>query len=148
MSSTTSKRKARPAVPRGKKASNASGTASKKRVSITRKQNDEGDVTFERGSGNVFADLGLENADELLVKADLAYAINRAIESRKWTQVQASERAGLTQPQVSKIARMRLDGFSQERLQAVLRRLGVDVEIVLRVRERGGIGTLKVMAYA
>jgi predicted XRE-type DNA-binding protein len=82
------------------------------------------------------------------VKADLAHAINRTIESHGWTQVQASERAGLTQPQVSKIARMRLDDFSQERLQAALRQLGVDVEIVLHVRENGGIGTLKVLAYA
>jgi predicted XRE-type DNA-binding protein len=113
-----------------------------------RQRSDDGDVAFERSSGNVFADLGLENADELLVKADLAHAINRTIESHGWTQVQASERAGLTQPQVSKIARMRLDDFSQERLQAALRRLGIDVEIVLHVRESGGIGTLKVLAYA
>ena len=88
-----------------------------------------------QSSGNIFADLGLENADELLVKADLAHAINTEIKSLK-----------LTQPQVSQIGRMKLEAFSQERLQTVLRNLGVDVQIKLHVREDGGIGTLKVYA--
>jgi predicted XRE-type DNA-binding protein len=104
--------------------------------------NDE--VTFERGSGNVFADLGLENADELLVRADLAHAINAGIRTHGWTQVEAAERTGLTQPEVSRIGRMKTDGFSQERLQTVLRRLGMDVEITIQRRENGGIGTLRV----
>ena len=99
-----------------------------------------------QSSGNVFADLGLENADELLVKADLAHAINTEIKNLKLTQADAGARAGLTQPQVSQIGRMKLEAFSQERLQTVLRNLGVDVEIKLHVREDGGIGTLKVFA--
>ena len=107
---------------------------------------DEENVAFHRSSGNVFADLGLENADELLVKADLAHAINEEIRARGLTQTEAGQVGGLTQPQVSNIARMKLDDFSQERLQTVLRRLGVDVEIKLHRREDGGIGTLKVFA--
>jgi predicted XRE-type DNA-binding protein len=109
-------------------------------------QDDEENVTFRRSSGNVFADLGLENADELLVKADLAHAINEEIRARGLTQAEAGRLGGLTQPQVSNIARMKLDDFSQERLQTVLRRLGVDVEIKLHRRADGGIGTLKVYA--
>jgi predicted XRE-type DNA-binding protein len=109
-------------------------------------QDDEKNVAFRRSSGNVFADLGLENADELLVKADLAHAINEEIRARGLTQADAGQVAGLTQPQVSNIARMKLDDFSQERLQTVLRRLGVDVEITLHRRSDGGIGTLKVFA--
>lgn len=105
---------------------------------------DEDVVTYS--SGNIFADLGLANADELLVKADLAHAINTELGNLRLTQTEAGERAGLTQPQVSKIARMKLEDFSQERLQTVLRNLGVDVEIKLHVREDGGIGTLKVYA--
>jgi predicted XRE-type DNA-binding protein len=108
------------------------------------KRHADDEVTFERGSGNVFADLGLENADELLVKADLAHAINGGIRARGWTQLEAAERTGLTQPEVSRIGRMKTDGFSQERLQTVLRRLGMDVEITIHKRENGGIGTLKV----
>ncbi len=109
-------------------------------------QHNDDDATIQPSSGNVFADLGLENSDELLVKADLAHAINAELQARGLTQVAAAEHAGLTQPQVSKIARMKLDDFSQERLQTVLRRLGVDVEISLHRREDGGIGTLRVHA--
>jgi predicted XRE-type DNA-binding protein len=111
-------------------------------------QHDEADVTFERSSGNVFADLGLENADELLVKADLAHAVMAVIREHNWTQVEAAARTGLTQPEVSLLGRMKLDRFSQERLQTVLRRLGMDVEIILYPRANGGIGTLKVREFA
>lgn len=106
-----------------------------------------GDVTFERGSGNVFADLGLENADELLAKADLAHAINAEIRERGWSQAEAAQRTGLTQPEVSRLGRMKTDGFSQERMQSVLRRLGMDVEIHIHQRGNGGIGTLKVVGF-
>jgi predicted XRE-type DNA-binding protein len=105
-------------------------------------------ATFERGSGNVFADLGLENADELLVKAHLAHTINNEIRSRGWTQAEAAERTGLTQPEVSRLGRMKTDGFSQERMQTVLRRLGMDVEIRIHHRAKGRIGTLRVRAVA
>ena len=105
-------------------------------------------VTSERGSGNVFADLGLENADELLVKADLAHAINSEIRARKWTQAEAAARTGLTQSDISRIGRMKTDGFSQERMQYALRQLGMDVEIRIHQRENGGVGTVKVLKSA
>lgn len=105
-------------------------------------------MTFERSSGNVFADLGLENASELLVKADLAIAICSIVRENKWTQKDAADRAGLTQPEVSKLARAKTDGFSQERLQNILRQLGMDVEISLHKRAGGGIGTLRVREIA
>jgi len=111
-----------------------------------RRGNSNGSESFKSSSGNVFVDIGLENADELLAKADLAHAINTEILARGFTQSQAGDLAGLTQPQVSKISRMKLDDFSQERLQVVLRRLGIDVEIRLRRRVDGGIGALKVHA--
>ncbi len=107
-------------------------------------QNGDDEVTFKQGSGNVFADLGLENSDELLVKADLAHAVNSIIRDRGWNQTEAAARTNLTQPEVSLLSRMKIDQFSQERLQTVLRRLGMDVEILLHQRENGGIGTLKV----
>jgi predicted XRE-type DNA-binding protein len=108
----------------------------------------EDDDTIHPSSGNVFADLGLENSDALLAKADLAHAINTEIQARRLTQMAAAEYAGLTQPQVSRIARMKLDEFSQERLQNVLRRFGIDVDIQLHRREDGGLGTLRVLASA
>jgi predicted XRE-type DNA-binding protein len=102
------------------------------------------DLTFERRSENVFADLGLENADELLVDVDLAHAINTEIRARRWTQVQAAERTGLTQSDISQLGKMKTDGFSQERMQNALRRLGMDIEIRINRRADRGLGTLKV----
>ncbi len=106
------------------------------------------DPMITESSGNVFADLGLCNADDLLVKADLAIAIKKEIEARGWTQTEAAERAHVRQPQISNIMRMRLDGFKRDRLQEILRDFGYDVEITLHRRENGGIGTLRVMQSA
>ena len=111
-------------------------------------QRNANELTFERGSRNVFADLGLENADELLVKADLAIAIKKEIHARGWTQAEAAKRTGLTQSDVSRIGKIMTDGFSQERLQNALRRLGIDVEIRIHHRKSGGIGKLKVREVA
>ncbi len=102
------------------------------------------ELTFEHGSGNVFADLGLENADELLVQVDLAIAIKKEICARGWTQVEAAKRTGLTRSDVSRLGKMKTDGFSQERMQNALRRLGMDVEIRIKRRADGSPGTLKV----
>jgi len=112
------------------------------------KQHDEEHIKAVIGSGNVFADLGLEYADELLVKADLAHAINAEIRSCGYAQAEVVKRTGLTQSDVSKIGRMKTDGFSQERLQKVLIQFGVDVEIRLHHREDGQIGTLRVLETA
>ena len=112
------------------------------------KRRDAEEVKAVIGSSNVFADLGLENPDELLVKADLAHAINTEIRSRGWAQAEVVKRTGLTQSDVSKIGRMKTDGFSQERLQKVLIQLGVDVEIRLHHREDGQTGTLRVLETA
>lgn len=84
------------------------------------------------GSGNVFADLGLPDADELLVKAELVLQISRIIEEHGLTQVQAAEELGIDQPKVSSLLRGHLRGFSVERLTRFLNALGQDVEIVVR----------------
>ena len=102
-------------------------------------------IKVTESSGNVFADLGLPNADERLAKADLAIAIKRELDERKWTQAQAAEYLFLTQPQVSKIRNGRLEDFSRDMLQKILRNLGIDVEISLHKRADGGIGTLRVL---
>jgi predicted XRE-type DNA-binding protein len=69
-------------------------------------------------SGNVFADLGLRNAEELLAKAELAQKITAIIERRRLTQAQAAEVLGVDQPKVSALKRGRLSSFSIERLMA------------------------------
>jgi predicted XRE-type DNA-binding protein len=94
------------------------------------------ELNHTESSGNVFADLGLPDADELLAKADLAIQISRIIEERGLTQVEAAALLGVDQPKVSALARGRLEGFSMERLYRFLNALGQDVEIVVRPKPR------------
>lgn len=89
-------------------------------------------IKVTRGSGNVFADLGLANPEERLAKAELALAISRAIKERGLTQREAAALLGIDQPKVSHVLRGRLADFSTERLMNFLTSLGRDVEIVVR----------------
>ncbi|MEN8375094.1 MAG: helix-turn-helix transcriptional regulator [Gemmatimonadota bacterium] len=88
------------------------------------------------GSGNVFADLGLPEAEELLAKAELASRIGRIIKGRHLTQAEAATVLDTTQPSVSNLIRGRIDGFSMERLIRFLNALDRDVEIVVKRRPR------------
>jgi predicted XRE-type DNA-binding protein len=90
----------------------------------------------EHGSGNVFADLGLPNAPELLAKAELARRIVDLIRQQKLTQSQAATRLGVDQPKISALVRGNLEGFSSDRLFRFLNALGRDVEIVIRRASR------------
>ena len=87
-------------------------------------------------SGNVFADLGLPDADQLLAKADLAIEITRILGERNLTQVEAAALMDVDQPKVSALVNGRLDGFSMERLYRFLNALGSDVEIVLKPKPK------------
>jgi carbon storage regulator CsrA len=76
---------------------------------------------FEVGSGNVFADLGLPDADELKRKVQLAMAINRQVAARGWSQAHAAAVLGISQLQVSALSRYELDEFTAERLITLAR---------------------------
>jgi predicted XRE-type DNA-binding protein len=84
------------------------------------------------GSGNVFADLGLPNADQELMKARLTLQIYRIIKDRGITQTEAGKVLGIPQPHVSALARNRSGNFSVGRLIDFLTALGQDVEITVR----------------
>jgi predicted XRE-type DNA-binding protein len=90
-----------------------------------------------RGTGNVFADLGFApiEAGELQVKAELTRQIYNRIKAMRLTQVQAADRLGISQPDVSKLMNARFTGYSTDRLIALLNALEVDVDIVLRPRK-------------
>jgi predicted XRE-type DNA-binding protein len=102
---------------------------------------DELDYTIS--NGNVFADLGLPDADELLAKTDLAIEIRRVIEERGLTQAEAAELMGVDQPKVSALVRCKLNGFSMERLYRFLNALDRDIEIVVKPK-RKELATLRV----
>jgi predicted XRE-type DNA-binding protein len=76
----------------------------------------EAPTRFESGSGNVFADLGLPDPEEALVKAGLAQGIAETIDRRGLTPEDAAWVMGLDQPKASDILRGRLAGFSSDRL--------------------------------
>jgi predicted XRE-type DNA-binding protein len=81
------------------------------------------------GSGNVFADLGLPEAEDRLLKAQLALKIQQLIKQKGMTQAEIAPPLGLDQPNVSNLMRGRLAGFSVERLFGLLNRLGHNVEV-------------------
>jgi len=83
-------------------------------------------------SGNVFADLGLPDADDLPVQAELTRLIYLRIKQLGLTQVQAAGRLGLKQPDVCRLMNGRHAGFSAERLFRFLNALDQDVQIIVR----------------
>jgi predicted XRE-type DNA-binding protein len=87
---------------------------------------------YEPSSGNVFADIGLPNAQEHLVKAQLVYKIDGLMRARGLKQVAAAKLFGVKQPDVSKMLRGDFRQFSVERLLRFLVALGQDVEIVVK----------------
>jgi predicted XRE-type DNA-binding protein len=87
---------------------------------------------YEIGSRNVFKDLGVPNAEEHLVKAQLVFKISSIMKERRLKQVEAAELLGIRQPDVSKMLRGEFRQFSVERLLRFLVALNQDVEIVVK----------------
>jgi predicted XRE-type DNA-binding protein len=90
------------------------------------------DFSIEEGSGNVFADLGLPNPEERLIKADLAMQIANGIHARRLTQAKAATLFGIDQPKISRLLHGQLSGFSTDRLIHFLTLFGQDVVIVVK----------------
>ncbi len=103
-----------------------------KKQKLTRKE----EIEFTPGSDNVFADLGFENPEEELLKANLTHEIARIIKKQHLTQAQAAKIMGTDQPRISSLLRGRLDLFSVEMLMHFLNTLGQDVEIVVKPKPR------------
>ncbi|MCD0424042.1 helix-turn-helix transcriptional regulator [Rhodopseudomonas sp. BR0M22] len=89
-----------------------------------------------RGSGNVFVDLGMADAEERQTKLRLAYALNAVIDRARLSQAAAAERLGINQPKVSALRNYKLEGFSVERLMVLLNALDQDIEIIIRKKPR------------
>lgn len=87
---------------------------------------------YEAGSSNVFKDIGVPNAEEHLVKAQLVFKIDTILKKRGLKQVEAAELFGVRQPDVSKMLRGEFRQFSVERLLRFLVALDQDVEIVVK----------------
>ena len=96
------------------------------------------------GSGNVFADLGLPNPEQGLLKAQLTLQIYTILEGSGMTQVEIAKILGVQQPQVSLLMRNRAGSFSVGRLMEFLTALRQDVEITVRPtrKEHGALSVV------
>ena len=100
---------------------------------------------YETGSRNVFKDIGVPNAEEHLVKAQLVFKIDKIMKDRGLKQVEAAGLFGVRQPDVSKMLRGEFRQFSVERLLRFLVALDQDVEIVVKPhRSRNNAPALQV----
>jgi predicted XRE-type DNA-binding protein len=90
------------------------------------------EIEAEVSCGNIFADLELPDADELLLKAKLVLELGRLLDELSLTQTAASRMTGVAQPDLSNLLRGSLRGFSVERIMRMLTALGQNVEIVLQ----------------
>ncbi len=93
------------------------------------------EISVTKSSGNVFADLGLANPEELIIKAELARQIAKIITQQKMTQTEAAQILGLDQAKVSALIKGKLSGFSIERLFRFLNAFDCDVEIVVKNKQ-------------
>jgi predicted XRE-type DNA-binding protein len=103
-------------------------------------------VAIRKSSGNVFADLGIENPEEYLAKSELAEQIQAGIEALGLTQKAAGALMGISQPKVSALLRGHLDGFTTDRLFRFLTLLGSDIKISVSRPHPDKIGRVCVSA--
>jgi predicted XRE-type DNA-binding protein len=89
-------------------------------------------VEVHIGSGNIFADLELADADKLKIKTGLVIEIRKAMRNLDLTQQDAAKRMGITQPKISDMMRGDLSNLSERKLMDCLTRLGFDIEISVR----------------
>ena len=105
------------------------------------------EIEVKESSGNVFADLGLPDAGELLAKADLAIEISRVLDERSLSQSEAARILGTSQPRISDLRRGKLESFTIDRLLRFLNALDQDVELAIRPK-RGSVARLVVAGNA
>lgn len=94
-------------------------------------------IEYEVSSGNVFADLGFPDAEELLIKSGLAMEITLAMRRLGLTQQQAAKKMGISQAKVSGLMRADFTNLSETKLMECLNKLGYDIEIKLRPAKKG-----------
>ncbi len=91
-------------------------------------------IKVQRGSGNVFADLGFpaEDAANLQLRSDLMIQLRKRLDALGVPQAQAARMLGVSQPRVSGLMRGRIDRFSIDMLVKLLGKAGVEVRVITR----------------
>jgi predicted XRE-type DNA-binding protein len=94
--------------------------------------NSKKEKDYEVSSDNIFADLGLEDSDELLTRARLMHELGLLIKSSALSQKQIAEKLGITQPKVSMLISGKFNEFSSDKLMHYLSLIGCDVKISIK----------------
>jgi predicted XRE-type DNA-binding protein len=110
----------------------------------TNHSNIEENIEFEMSSGNVFADMGFDNAEEMLLKSELVRQINHTIKGRELNSLQAIKLLNINEEMLSDLSRGRLTELTLENLFRYLNFLGRDLEVVLKPLSTSNKGNLKV----
>jgi predicted XRE-type DNA-binding protein len=101
------------------------------------KNDDRPESEFEEGSGNVFADLGLADADELLARAKIGFHVYKIVKDKELTQREIASRLGIKQPEVSHLMNGHFNRFTTDKLLDFLNRLDRKVTIRISPRQPG-----------
>ena len=105
--------------------------------------------SIDIGTGDVFLDLGFQDAGERKLRVQLAMKINELLQDRKLTQAKTSALFGSPQPHVSDLKHYKLSRFSSERLMYFITLLDKDIEIIIRPKAKGHeSGLLSVLVAA
>lgn len=105
-------------------------------------------VAFERSNGNVFADLGLAEPEELKTKLVLAVRLNERIKALGLKQADVAKRLSIAQPNASALQNYKLDNFSSEKLLEFFNALGYDVDLLIRPAPSTRRGAMQVLMAA
>jgi predicted XRE-type DNA-binding protein len=99
--------------------------------------NNDSKIEFEEGSGNVFSDLGIENADELFVRTRVGYCIYKILKEKNLKQREISKLLGMAQTDVSHLMNGHFSRFTMDKLLGLLKRLDRKVTIQISPRQPG-----------
>ena len=94
-------------------------------------------IKFEEGSGNVFADLGLKDSDELFARAQIGYCVHKVVEARNLKQREIAAVLGIAQSDVSHLMNGHYSHFTTDKLLDFLKRLDRKVTIRIGPRKAG-----------
>lgn len=95
------------------------------------------ELTFEKGSGNIFEDLGFpeEEAASMQARGQLAIEIRKIIEAEGWSQREAARKMGVAQPRIAEVMKMKIENFSIDTLIKYLGKLNRKVVLVVEHEE-------------
>lgn len=94
-------------------------------------------IGFEEGSGNVFADLGLKDANQLLARAQIGFHVFTILKAKKLKQREISGVLGIAQPDVSHLMNGHFSRFTTDKLLDFLKRLDRKVTIEVSRHHKG-----------